>query len=145
MKNGVLSNFTRSHISSDTVRSGYEINYILNRLLGDLLFEWLKAFFAKCAGKLNFSILFGYQNSENYLFGETHVRVWTMCEPWEPWLPVSMRVNMQATQLLKANRFQLVKNVRLAVINIHRISCIKYGIFRSQPPSTIASRSSPNC
>ena len=26
MKNGVLSNFTRSHISSDRVRSGYEIN-----------------------------------------------------------------------------------------------------------------------
>ena len=25
MKNGVLSNFTRSHISSDRVRSGYEI------------------------------------------------------------------------------------------------------------------------
>ena len=26
MKNGVLSNFTRSHISSDRVRSGYEIS-----------------------------------------------------------------------------------------------------------------------
>ena len=26
MKNGVLSNFTRSHISNDRVRSGYEIN-----------------------------------------------------------------------------------------------------------------------
>ena len=27
MKNGVLSNFTRSHISSDRVSSGYEISY----------------------------------------------------------------------------------------------------------------------
>ena len=29
LKNGVLSNFTRSHISSDRVRSGYEINFAL--------------------------------------------------------------------------------------------------------------------
>ena len=29
MKNGVLSNFTRSHISSDRVRSGYEITNML--------------------------------------------------------------------------------------------------------------------
>ena len=29
MKNGVPSNFTRSHISSDRVRSGYEINTVL--------------------------------------------------------------------------------------------------------------------
>ena len=31
MKNGVLSNFTRSHISSDRVRSGYEIRTLLDR------------------------------------------------------------------------------------------------------------------
>ena len=29
MKNGVLSNFTRSHISSDRVRSGYEISQLV--------------------------------------------------------------------------------------------------------------------
>ena len=31
MKNGVLSNFIRSHISSDRVRSGYEISRQYNR------------------------------------------------------------------------------------------------------------------
>ena len=30
MKNGVLSNFTRSHISSDRVRSGYEITLVVD-------------------------------------------------------------------------------------------------------------------
>ena len=32
MKNGVLSNFTRSHISSDRVRSGYEIRKAREKL-----------------------------------------------------------------------------------------------------------------
>ena len=34
MKNGVLSNFTRSHISSDRMRSGYEISNFIDRLEG---------------------------------------------------------------------------------------------------------------
>ena len=38
MKNGVLSNFTRSHISSDRVRSGYEIRR--NPALFNGIFNW---------------------------------------------------------------------------------------------------------
>ena len=33
MKTGVLSNFTRSHISSDRVRSGYEISQLIKFLV----------------------------------------------------------------------------------------------------------------
>ena len=37
MKNGVLSNFTRSHISSDRVRSGYEISVDKEKATGKIL------------------------------------------------------------------------------------------------------------
>ena len=47
MKNGVLSNFTRSYISSDRVKSGYEITGSFERkenCLRSRVFHCMKAF-----------------------------------------------------------------------------------------------------
>ena len=51
MKNGVLSNFTRSHISSDRVRSGYEITDFLAALLVET--PWMFTLFPPETNKIN--------------------------------------------------------------------------------------------
>ena len=44
MKNGVLLNFTRSHISSDRMRSGYEIRLMLLHVFSTAVCDFKKVF-----------------------------------------------------------------------------------------------------